>query len=263
MDQTHILQKENFTLKLKEKELQENVKFLQKNQDSALLKALEKKTELETVNAKLLSENETLKKKMQEMELKMKEMEKEQILLEYKLEKAQGNQVSIDDNQDKNPLLKREIGNSKPRIKLIIPKTGRILFFSPDDNLQLPLSLVQKEHPETTAIKYRLKGGNWRMLILENGNFHPPDEGWGDREYEIVNQSRNVVSVTGSPGSKNVNATRPTSYNPAPQIQGNIPGLPTNVCVPSNPPLRPLMGSSPYSYYTSLKYSSPPISFYS
>merc|ERR1719225_1565527 len=105
MDQTHILQKENFSLKLKEKELNETINFLRKNTDSSLLKALEKNNELENVNAELVSENEAFKKKMEDMESKMKEMELDQIRLEYKLKQAQGTPEFKEDIKIKTPLL--------------------------------------------------------------------------------------------------------------------------------------------------------------
>jgi len=260
MDETHILQKENFSLKLKEKELQETVNFLRKNTDSSLLKALEKNDELEKVNAELMSDNKTLKKKMEIMESKMREMEKNQILLEYKLEKTQGKPDPKEDIENKKPLLKPEIEIVKPKIKLVIPKTRHILYFHPDDKMQLPLSIVQKEHPETTAIKYRLTEGHWRMLILENDKFHPPEDGWGDREYEIVNQPKNPNPSTVMNEEKNKNSSGPRqTYNQQPYPQQTSMQQINRACVPPNQQIRPLMGFSPYSpFYPQPRFSATP-----
>jgi len=259
MDQTHLLQKENFSLKLKEKELNETVNFLRKNTDSSLLKALEKNNELENVNAELVSELEVLKKKMEDMESKMKEMELDQILLEYKLEQAQGKPDYKEDIRNKTTLLKHEKEVTKPRIKLITPKTRHILYFYPDDQMQLPLSIVQKEYPETTAIKYRLTGGNWRMLILEQDHFHPPEDGWGDREYEIVNQTKNPNHSTVIREENSVNPSRPRqTYNHQSYPQQTSILQIAHQCVQPNQQIRPLMGISPYSpFYTPPRYSLP------
>eukprot|EP00090_Calanus_glacialis_P009898 TRINITY_DN18291_c0_g1_i2.p1 TRINITY_DN18291_c0_g1~~TRINITY_DN18291_c0_g1_i2.p1 ORF type:complete len:1273 (+),score=280.45 TRINITY_DN18291_c0_g1_i2:223-4041(+) len=252
------LQTENFTLKLKEKDLQDTVNYIRKNQDSSLLKTLEKNKELESKNVELESENDSLKKKMAEMEFKMKEMEKEQILLEYKLDKTQNQTCPNEDIQNKNPLVNQEVDQTKPRIKLIVPYTGKFLYFTPDTKLGLPFLMVKKYHPETTAIKYKLAGGHWRMLILENDHFHPPEDGWGDREYEIVNQSKRTSPPTNLSEATRITVPRlPPAYPP----QTEIPRLPTHVQF--GRPTRPLMPHNPYALPSYPRYnpSLPPTYF--
>ena len=125
--------------------------------------------------------------------------------------------------------------------------------------MQLPLSIVQKEYPETTAIKYRLTGGNWRMLILEQDHFHPPEDGWGDREYEIVNQTKNPNHSTVIREENSVNPSRPRqTYNHQSYPQQTSILQIAHQCVQPNQQIRPLMGISPYSpFYTPPRYSLP------
>ena len=114
--------------------------------------------------------------------------------------------------------------------------------------MHLPLSLVQKQYPDTTAITYRLAGGHWRMLILENDHFHPPEEGWGDRVYEIVNQSKKVL-----PSEEKAEPPPRPTYKPQSYPQPTtIPQIPSMGGL--NQPLRPLLSPNPYNPF----YNQPP-----
>eukprot|EP00092_Neocalanus_flemingeri_P002582 GFUD01002764.1.p1 GENE.GFUD01002764.1~~GFUD01002764.1.p1 ORF type:complete len:1314 (+),score=298.67 GFUD01002764.1:229-4170(+) len=260
-----VLKTENFNLKLQEKELSETINYIRKNQDSSLLKALEKNSELESKNVKLEKDNGELRKKMEEMEKKLKDMEKEHILLEYKLLKGQApkrlpENVEIPTNSQIKSQARRyaeDTEQTEQKIKLLVPgkKTRQVLYFKPDTDNLIPFSMVEECNPETTAIKYKLAVGNWRMLILENGYFHPPEDGWRDREYEIVNKSKkpSPPPVTAEPINTQLTrlqSTHPVGESPAtPSSRPIIPQTPSGrTFIPPIPSrhILPLMPHNPY-----------------
>ena len=64
----------------------------------------------------------------------------------------------------------------------------------PTDGL-LPMDVVCAMFGTTSAIKYRITKDDgttgWRGLLLEHGQFYPPEDGWQDRTYIVV-QNKSV-----------------------------------------------------------------------
>ena len=64
----------------------------------------------------------------------------------------------------------------------------------------LPLAAVCAMFGATSAIKYRIMeeddgttGWRWRGLLLEQGKFYPPEDGWQDRTYIVVQTDQKSI----------------------------------------------------------------------
>ena len=64
----------------------------------------------------------------------------------------------------------------------------------------LPLAAVCAMFGATSAIKYRIMeeddgttGWRWRGLLLEHGKFYPPEDGWQDRTYIVVQTDQKSI----------------------------------------------------------------------
>ena len=63
----------------------------------------------------------------------------------------------------------------------------------------LPKAAVCAMFGATSAIKYRIMeddgttGWRWRGLLLEHGKFYPPEDGWQDRTYIVVQTDQKSI----------------------------------------------------------------------
>ena len=59
---------------------------------------------------------------------------------------------------------------------------------------RLPKAAVCAMFGATSAIKYRITKDDgttgWRGLLLEHGQFYPPEDGWQERTYIVVQTDR-------------------------------------------------------------------------
>ena len=68
----------------------------------------------------------------------------------------------------------------------------------PTDGLgALPLAAVCAMFGATSAIKYRIMEDDgtwrWRGLLLEQEKFYPPEDGWQDRTYIVVQTNQKSI----------------------------------------------------------------------
>lgn len=57
-----------------------------------------------------------------------------------------------------------------------------------EDDGTLLLSSVSAQFPNAVGLRYKTKSGSWRGMRVEGNNIDPPDEGWGDGDYSVVNK---------------------------------------------------------------------------
>ena len=62
---------------------------------------------------------------------------------------------------------------------------------------RLPKAAVCAVFEATSAIKYRIMEDDgtagWKCLVLEHGKFYPPEDGWQDRTYIVVQIDKNSI----------------------------------------------------------------------
>ena len=114
----------------------------------------------------------------------------------------------------------------KRQITVVTRLNGKYLFFRPDENNLLPLSLVKERVPEVRSLFYCLLQGTGFVNIsvrLEKGFFHPPVGGWGGARGDI----KYFVSETPLP---------PPAPPPRPSLLSPPPLPPANSMNYSNNP---------------------------
>jgi len=155
----NFLQSQISELSKVEKELREDIYYQRKNEDSSLKRSLQKNDDLETKITEILKDNQKLQQKIKQLESQSME-----------------SQMSTTKNCSFGKVFLRE------------PTSGKVFTVSVNSHNLLPYKSVQECYPCVSTIKYRHISGAWRVLILEEEYFQPPEDDWGNREYEVVVQ---------------------------------------------------------------------------
>ena len=155
-------------------------------------------------------------------------------------------QLEKDKLQEKIDLLNRE-DKTSPQKKLVtsvnvITSMMSVFTLNLDENQLLSSTSVKQKFPRASGLKYATSSGCWRLLIHENGYFHPPEDGWGEKTFvlaeeaipasnavdlrpatlhlpQVTNYGRGILYPAPVPGS--LPALRPALL-PHPQYQPNL-----------------------------------------